>query len=490
VITCREPPQLQAIIDPSGEEEDSLLITEEHDGGRTLWSQKRARTPKRYKCMMKQVVNGAFAGVFETEKEQDVIKALIVESQNEPDPGLTLADKMKLQDASLGRILDKLQAYLGPWVDKYLKSISDRLTANETALQWDFHSNNCQQFCDSLINNSLFDSLLPERKGSEGTEDEPPLYLMSFVCRPGSYAKANVFSKYDVPNGLTEEYLLKFRYGRHEDSDIIDSLQEYWYDWGAFGGPIYPYQDVFPWDCTEAYGRYPTKCGECNISKHVLAYPFDSFSIISLHMSRNRHFYPPTTTTPLKSANPPAYSAKESSNAARTIMTDLDWFCNRLTIMLAHSTLLCTVAAFYRCASFRSATSWLSVSPDPKTDRLKHGGIHRAQPYSHHFERGAYHHYFVANWTHLKRKQQIAAYEALRDGRMREEDVERTTSRGGGGGGGCGAASMCGAAAAPATFSCAGGCQAQCGGQCGSGTCASGGDGGGGCGGGCGGGGG
>jgi hypothetical protein len=29
-----------------------------------------------------------------------------------------------------------------------------------------------------------------------------------------------------VPNGLTEEYLLKFHYGRHDESDIIDTLAE------------------------------------------------------------------------------------------------------------------------------------------------------------------------------------------------------------------------------------------------------------------------
>jgi hypothetical protein len=41
-------------------------------------------------------------------------------------------------------------------------------------------------------------------------------------------------------------------------------------------GLVYPYQDLFPWDCTEAYNRYPAKCGKCNTSNHVLAFPFDS----------------------------------------------------------------------------------------------------------------------------------------------------------------------------------------------------------------------
>lgn len=39
--------------------------------------------------------------------------------------------------------------------------------------------------------------------------------------------KETVLSKYDVPNGVAEEYLLKFRYGCHGESDVIDALQEY-----------------------------------------------------------------------------------------------------------------------------------------------------------------------------------------------------------------------------------------------------------------------
>ena len=57
--------------------------------------------------------------------------------------------------------------------------------------------------------------------------------MMSFVTRLGGYHREKVVSKYDAPNGLTEEYLLKFRRGRHGDSDLADTSQEYWYDWGT-----------------------------------------------------------------------------------------------------------------------------------------------------------------------------------------------------------------------------------------------------------------
>jgi hypothetical protein len=61
--------------------------------------------------------------------------------------------------------------------------------------------------CDSLLDNDLFGSLFAPSSqiGGEVLADViGPRYLMSSVCRPGSYDKKTVLSKYDVPNGLTE----------------------------------------------------------------------------------------------------------------------------------------------------------------------------------------------------------------------------------------------------------------------------------------------
>ena len=50
----------------------------------------------------------------------------------------------------------------------------------------------------------------------------------------------------DYPVGKLKEYLLKFDYGRYEESGVTDALREYWHDWVASGGPIRPNQDLFP----------------------------------------------------------------------------------------------------------------------------------------------------------------------------------------------------------------------------------------------------
>ncbi|KAJ5706630.1 hypothetical protein N7488_006431 [Penicillium malachiteum] len=188
---------------------------------------------------------------------------------------------------------------------------------------------------------------------------------MSFVFPYEGYLRNKINTKYDVPYGLTEEYLLKFHFGLHDDADIIDTLQEYWFDWGAFGAPLYKNQELFPWDCTEAYGRHPTKCNECNLAKHVLAFPLDSWSIAELHLHRDPYLYPPGDTS---------------------------WMQNRLKVLTALSLLSRAAVGMAKSEKFRATTSWLDFkSNHPRTQnpsrvRVKLGGIHRAQPCSHSFE--------------------------------------------------------------------------------------------------------
>lgn len=480
IITSRDPPQLQVLRDPDESITDTLLLAGKSD--RRLYSQKRPRAPKRYKAMMKQVVGGAFCGFFENDQEEDIIDAMLRESRNLVEEGISASEKATLLRHALKRLMSKIKPYLAPRIEAYIASIAKRLVSPKVDLHWTFHSNNCQTFCDNLIDRNLFGSLFAaEQPVDYATGHSLPsqLYLMSFVCRPGAYVKAKTKSKFDVPNGLTEEYLFKFRYGRHDESDIIDSLAEYWYDWGSFESGIYPYQDVFPWDCTEAYGRYPSKCSECNISKHVWAFPFDSWSLVSLHLSRGRQLYPKDAFAPGSDLNRDTTSSS-TKGTPNGLMSDLQWFQNRLNILLGQDALLRAAVAMARCTTFVQSTLWLSQQEDESKDRLKLGGIHRAQPFSHHFEKGAFHQYFVAEWSHLTRPQRIKAYEELRDWKATRKDV-KDSSRDDGGGGGCGGF-VCGAYAA----ACAAGCQAgqdTCGSNCVS-TCSSCGDGGGdGCGG-------
>ena len=349
---------------------------------------------------MKQVVGGTFSGFLDSGIETDVINSLTTESTKlklDPRTRQEVRDR-KLKEA-VDRLFDKTKKLLEPRIHRFLRIIIGKLLDPHVELRWDGRKNNCQKFCDAIIDHQKFGPLFGE--STLTSEEQPttkdPVYLMSFVCRPGSYTDATPRAKFDVPNGLTEEYLLKFRYGRHDDADIVDTLQEYWHDWGNFGGNLYRYQDVFPWDCTEAFGRNPQKCNECNISKHVWSFPFDSWSIIQLHLQKDRQLYP-----------------AENQQSGQHL-SDSDWMRNRLEVLLAQDVLITAAVEMARSSALRNSTRWLHQQPNPKVDRYKLGGILRAQPWSHQYEQGQYHEYFIADWAHLRLEDQVKAHESLRD---------------------------------------------------------------------------
>ena len=102
--------------------------------------------------------------------------------------------------------------------------------------------------------------------------------------------------------------------------------------------------------------------------------------MIKLHLARQKGLYPPQTV-----------GEKTLSNE--------QWMRNRLTVLLAHDALLAATTAMYRSKLFRSATDWLHSVPHERVDRFKLGGIHRAQPFSHEFEKGRYHECILADWA-------------------------------------------------------------------------------------------
>ena len=397
----------------------SLAISEDRE---LYWQDRLDRHPKRYKTALKQVVGGAFTGLFSPDLEKEIVELVIEASKADLE---NASDPLHVQEALwkevLTPILEKLRSLMQTRVRYMLQSLTTNLLSPSIPLKWNRISNNCQDFCSNMLNYTLYSGLLP----SLYLGNNEPLYLFSFICRPKSYTRERkIQSKFDVPSGLCEEYLLRFRYGLHVESDIVDCLQEYWWDWGGFeGGGLYQYQDLFPWDCTEAYGRSETRCGDCDLGKHVWSFPFDAWSITSLHLTRSRLAYP-------------------------DVETKQDWMKNRLRVLVALDSLCRVARVMAGSTGFQKATGWLTGHRDERMDRLKLGGIHRAQPFSHQWEEGRYHEYFVAGWVGKRREEQVEEYERLREERRLLPDVpvykggDSRDDDDGGFDGGCGADPM------------------------------------------------
>lgn len=406
-ITLRELPVFHQRFPSKTQRDQSLAVDGSPD--RSLWRRKnKTANQKRYKAVMKQVVGVPFSGVLPYDAELQIVNDVLAESKAPFDnPDLSESDQDAILDSALEPILRQLKTLIQTRVRVYLQSIAQRLLDPVNDITWSITENNCQKFCDSIIDHTLFKYLV--NGPGHLTQVDGPLYTMSFVCPNEGYTNQDVKSQFDVPKGLTEEYLLRFRFGRYDEADIIDTYQEYWHDWGAFGGSIYPYQDLFPWDCTEAYRKCRTRCGECNLAKHVWAFPFDSWSIAALHLARDSHMYAPTSVV----GETGLHASPQS------------WLKNRLQVLRAASILHRVAAAMAKSRSFCRATAWLAWldaeelrNQNVSLIRVKLGGIHRAQPYSHYFEAGKGVEYWIAPWALQPRSEQIRAYEKLRDERM------------------------------------------------------------------------
>ncbi|KAH0545446.1 hypothetical protein FGG08_000447 [Glutinoglossum americanum] len=410
-ISIRDPPQLAMTTGTTLQEDDELCVSSK----RKVFHRHGPHRKRRIKACMKQVVGGAFTGFFKDAVEMEIIDALVQESRSctyDPMRARTY-DEGRLR-AATNRLVTRLQVLLGARVIRYFEVIASKLLTVE--LCHHMLTNDCQRFCANILDFKSFGSFLATTPTCRLHVPANPLYLVSFTCAPGSYdapRRVRPLSKRDAPNGLTEEYLLRFRqYGHHDESDITDTLLEYWYDWGAFGGPLYKFQDLFPWDCTEAFrmgeGDGSSKCNRCNIARHVWSFPFDAWSMTQHHVLRERCMYSPP------------------HGSTRKTLSDVEWMRNRLTILSALKALNTVAAAMTRTPSFRAACRWNRernrLTPDAasRLDRIKLSGIHRAQPYSHHFERGKFHDCLLADWALLGRPDQIDEYEKLRDYRADE----------------------------------------------------------------------
>lgn len=391
LVTVRDMPYYATDYKCPGK---SLVIDGED---KATWKQNRSRRAerKRYKAIMKQVVGLPFSTFSNSGEERDIVKQ-VVEASAPPPLSEASVQELKAYDALLEGLLRKLRGVLGGRLDTYLRSVVERLLDPDTSLTWDPIANTCQNFCNSVLDHSLFKPLFCGSSKSGNGSD--PLYIMSFVCPDEGYHQRIVRTKHDVAPGLTEEYLGNLYFGRHEESDLLDSCYEYWYDWAGLDKPICNHGELFPFDCTRALAGQKhdefNDCGNCGLSRHLWAFPFDSWAMVSMHLMRDPFAYYQRQPHDL---NTPEHNAS--------------WFRNRLGVLHAQSVLFRAASAMANSPLVQSSTAWMHsrssrLTSQPSLARIRMGGIHRAQPMSHYYEKGANNLYFLATWAPVRDREE------------------------------------------------------------------------------------
>ncbi|KAI9045412.1 uncharacterized protein KD926_008839 [Aspergillus affinis] len=378
LITLREPPVFHECFEHAA---NQPALAVEGTPERLLWQQlsRPVSQPKRYKAIMKQVAGVPFSGLeSEQDREQEIIKLVVEASQS-----ATVSSESDLQqhpDSHISQILDQLQDLFLRRVRVYLSSITSQLLNPSTSLTWNPITNTSHSFCASLLDPTLFTPLVNGPPINPNI-DTYPLYLISFYTPPLQPSQHPMTetpiprTKHDIPPGHIQESLIQP--STSPSSDLIDSLTHYFTDWASFPRPLYPHQLLFPWDCTEGYARCPMACGECTLSTHVWAFPFDSWSLVSLHLGREKHLYPflqggDYNHLSLRRAihaqiQPSGLDADPDPSPNSVPQIHEEWIQNRLSILHASWILARTASSMAQSLSFRKSTTWI---PNPSSSTL------------------------------------------------------------------------------------------------------------------------
>ncbi|KAL9127006.1 MAG: hypothetical protein Q9217_004041 [Psora testacea] len=266
---------------------------------RWLYVRTSNKPPRRVKTFLKQMVGDPFQSLSHPALERDLIRSLFSAAERyKDDPRRTTTAPIQ----SFKKEVETIEAGLKKLLDQTVAS----LIASLTSIQIDVES----QLPEFLRHNASVGKVGSFLVLRSAISRLPTRHR--FVAWPGSYLREKVVSKFDVPNGLTEEYLLKFHQGRHDDSDLVDKLQEFWHDWGKQTTRLeLPVRQL--WD-----HKAPSGAPEGPL--------------------------PPKT-------------------AGERTLSNGQWMRNRLTVLLARNALLAATTAMYRSALLRTATYWLYIYP-------------------------------------------------------------------------------------------------------------------------------
>jgi len=260
---------------------------------------------------MTQVLGGLFSGHIPkwSDAEDAVIKALITESAQyeEKRTKSRSYNEARLRSAA-SRVADVIKSSFAIEVGAYVRYFTSRLTEPTMDLKLDRLSNNCQTFCKKMIvDGGAFNTILPKARPLDTADGSSPRYLVSF-------ASEQFGSQYDSPRYHTtpsSAYLAEF----HTGEDIL----EYFDTW-----PSIPKEKLCArllcWPCQNDE--------DCSIAQHMWQFPHETISLMKMHTLRNRTSYSHNFQTMDPLENEP------------TLLTDKEWFHNRLSVLLGFDTFL------------------------------------------------------------------------------------------------------------------------------------------------------
>jgi hypothetical protein len=279
------------------------------------------RLPRRpIQATIKQVVGGMFSGYHKHLQPLDdyVVKLLYAAAVKWTEKPLK---SRQANYATLRRlantIIKPFRLIMDGYLTPYLKAITSVLFDRRTELHWRQYTNNCQNFCDAIIQQSSFSTVFPPSTQlySLRTDRIALLdYVVSFRTEP-QLGKAFESSRRSIGP------LSGFFKSLHQQTNVL----EYRETSGGYYTDATPLcAKIFAWPC---HGQ------DCDLADHVWINPAEFVSLLQFHLTLDKSHYL-------------GNSATEDGNPVP--LDELQWARNRLAILQANDSFATSAAAIAR----------------------------------------------------------------------------------------------------------------------------------------------
>jgi len=214
-------------------------------------------------------------------------------------------------------IVDVLKLMIDDRVKVYLRAFAKALFAKEADLRWARFTNNCQSFCDMVLQQPCFATVFPERcqlARFSATKEVKLDYLLSFRTENG-LGDALLASKTSCGP------LATFFKQLHSPDDVLnaqaDMVQQ-----NAAGNPL---------DCAKLLA-WPCQSEECCLTDHIWTNPAEFSSILQMHLLVDRGHY----------------LQEIQAEREPEPLTDVQWAENRIAVLQGIDTLISSGGAVSR----------------------------------------------------------------------------------------------------------------------------------------------
>jgi len=290
------------------------------DSSRILYKASGRFPDRPIQATVKQVIGGMFSGYHQhlQSLEDLVIQMLYSAAKNWTEKPLKSrqANYLTLRRQA-NAIITPLRFIMDGYLTPYLKAITTVLFNTDTDLRWGQYTNNCQNFCDAILQQPVFSTVFPTADHLYRLRKDRNTALLDYVV---SFRTESQLGNALQSTRLSPGPLTAFLKLLHRQTNVLEYQEEH----GRKGNKNAPLcAETFAWRCHDE---------DCDLADHIWTNPAEFVSILQFHLMLDKNHY-----------------LQASENEWDAVpLSEKEWVKNRLAILQAIDSFATAAAAISR----------------------------------------------------------------------------------------------------------------------------------------------